>query len=62
MIRKVFKVENNRLIDYMGIIFELSIFENFSGVGYWKLNILLFNNENFCKKLKKYIWEDIIEI
>lgn len=46
---EVFKVENNRLIDYMGIIFELCIFENFSGVGYWKLNILLFNNENFCK-------------
>lgn len=49
MIRKVFKVENNRLIDYMGIIFELCIFENFSGVGYWELNILLFNNEYFCK-------------
>lgn len=41
------KVENNRLIDHMGITFDLCTSENPSSVGYWELNTPLLNNENF---------------
>lgn len=46
----------------MGIIFEISTSENSSGVGYWKLNTSLLNNDNFCKQLKGYIREETTEI
>lgn len=46
----------------MGITFEICTFEDSCGVGYWKINTSLLNNDNFCKKLKGYTREETTEI
>ena len=56
-LRKTPAVDDSRLTDHLGIIFELCTFENPRGVGYWKLNTSLLHDEFFCKKLRKFIQE-----
>ena len=43
----------------MGINFELSTGENIRGVGYWKLNTSLLQDEIFCRELKTFIKNEI---
>lgn len=40
-----------RMFDYKCLIFFLIINENLRGLGYWKFNILLFENKNFIGEM-----------
>ena len=52
-------VDNTGLSDHLGINFELSTGENIRGVGYWKLNTSLLQDEIFWRELKTFIKNEI---